>query len=311
MIIDVHTRIWTTIDQLGRDIAHRLRTRGAVAWETLDGSPAAHEEATACVDASLVLGFRSAMLDAEVPNELIAEFVARDPRRRYGIAGIDPMQPSAADDLEHAVALGMAGVTVSPALQGFHPAHSAAMRIYERCDELGLPLVVCNQIPMNAQAMLEFARPAAIDEVARTLPQLRVLITGLGFPWLDEALVVASKHDRVLCDVSLLSNHPWQLYNALLTARAIGVMEKLLFGSGFPFVMPAKAIETMYSLNTFGQGTQLPSIPRSSLRAIIERNAFECLRIDSEFGDDREEIRQDDAEAEQESAAASALEQAG
>ena len=48
--------------------------------------------------------------------------------------------------------------------------------------------------------------------------------------------------------------------------------EKLLFASGWPAETPAKAIETIYSVNGFSHGTQLPSIPRPQLRSIVERD---------------------------------------
>ena len=74
-----------------------------------------------------------------------------------------------------------------------------------------------------------------------------------------------------------MSARPWQLYNALLSAQSLGVMDRLFFGSGFPYEQPAKAIENLYSVNTFAHGTQLPSIPRVALRAIAERDPFSIL----------------------------------
>ena len=47
---------------------------------------------------------------------------------------------------------------------------------------------------------------------------------------------------------------------------------KLLFASGWPSHTPAKAIETIYSVNKFSHGTQLPSIPRPHLSSIVERD---------------------------------------
>ncbi len=60
-------------------------------------------------------------------------------------------------------------------------------------------------------------------------------------------------------------------------------MDKLLFGSGFPHDTPARTIEALYTLNAFGQGTPLPSIARSSIKAIIEKNSLACLGIETEL----------------------------
>ena len=283
MIIDIHTHIWASLDQLGSEVAAVLRRRVAGGAEPLDASPAAHQTAMRCVDGAVVMGFRADRIGAHIPNELVADFVARDPGRRVGVGGIDPMAEDVLDQLEQVVGLGLVGVCVSPVCQGFHPAHTQAMRVYERCEELSLPVFITLQEPLTAQADLEFARPTGWDEVARSLPSLRIVISGLGYPCIDETLLLIGKHEHVFAGISGLTSRRWQLYNALLSAASHGVMDKLLFGSGFPHECPAGAIETLYTLNTFGQGTQLPSIARDSIRQIVEKDSLACLGIETEI----------------------------
>ncbi|MCH8211927.1 MAG: amidohydrolase family protein [Planctomycetes bacterium] len=284
MIIDLHTQVWANLEQLGCDLAAQIRARPVLAGaDPLEGTPIAHERAMACVDGAVVLGFRSERLGARIPDEFVAEFVAKDPRRRVGVAGVDPLSGDALDQIDAAVGLGLVGVAVSPACQGFHPAHSEAMRVYERCAELSLPVFVTMQSPLTPAAELEFARPGAWDEVARALPTLPIIISQLGHPWIDEALLLLGKHERVFADISGIASRPWQLYNALLSASSLGVMDRLLFGSGFPLETPARAIESLYTVNAFSHGTQLPSIARASIRSIVERDSLACLGIDSEI----------------------------
>lgn len=282
MIIDTHTLVWSSLEQLGPEVARRFRAKSADRLVALDAGPAAHERTMACVDAALVFGFRSDRLQARIPNELVAEFVAKEPRRRIGICGIDPLSGDALDQLEAGHELGLAGAVVSPQCQGFHPLHSSAWRVYERCVELSLPLFVVNLEPLAAAAVLEFGRPALWDEVAQSFPSLPIVIGQLGYPWIDETLVMLSKHENVYADLSGVCSRPWQLYNALLSATSLGVMDRLLFGSGFPFETPAKAIEALYSVNSYSHGTHLPSVPRSLVRGIVERDSLTCLGIDAE-----------------------------
>lgn len=286
MIIDLNTHVWANLDQLGPELASRRRSmaagNGGQNGTQLDASPAAHERAMGCVDVAVVLGFRADRVGARIPNEFIAGFAAKDPRRRIGVAGVDPMSDDVLDEIEAAVGMGLVGVTVSPANQGFHPAHSKAMRAYERCAELAMPLFVTVHGPLTAAAVLEFARPGSWDEVARNHPSLPIVIGQIGHPWIDEALLLVGKHERVYADISGVAARPWQLYNALLSASSMGVMDKLLFGSGFPNDSPASAIESMYSVNAYSHGTQLPTIARSSLRAIVEKDSLACLGINTE-----------------------------
>ncbi|MCH8006218.1 MAG: amidohydrolase family protein [Planctomycetes bacterium] len=296
MIIDLNTFVWANVDQLGPEFAARWRERIARSGEQLDAHPAEHERAMGCVDGAVVRGFRADRLQARIPNELVAEFVGKDPGRRLGVAGIDPLSADAFDQLEAAVALGLVGANVSPVCSGFHPSHTVAMRLYERCVDLALPLFVSVLEPLTGRAVLEFARPAAWDEVARSFPDLRIVISQLGHPFVDEALILVGKHEHVYADISGVASRGWQLYNALLSAASYGVMEKLLFGSGFPADTPVRTIEALYRVNAFSQGTQLPSIPRSSITGIVERNSLACLGIEAEISPRRDESETEEPE---------------
>jgi predicted TIM-barrel fold metal-dependent hydrolase len=281
MIVDCATRVFNNPEQLGRETAEALRRITAMRGTRIESTAAAHERMMAPVAAALVHGFRSKLLDAGIPNEFVAEVVRTNPGRLAGIAGIDPMSGDALAQLDRAVELGLVGVTVSPSAQGFHPAHSDAMRLYARIEALGLPLFVGRPGPLVASGSLEFDRPAGFDEVARAYPRMRIVIGELGWPWIDECLAMLQKHQNVFAEVSGVVGRPWQLYNTLLSAQSLGVLDRLFFGSGFPYEQPAKAIENLYSVNAFAHGTQLPAIPRTALRAIAERDPFGVLGIDS------------------------------
>ena len=279
MIFDCTTRVWSSSEQLGREVAAKLRAYESDEGTAVDASQDAHERAMSCVDAAFVLGFTSRRLGASIPDEYVAACCRRVPGR-IGVAGIDPLTDDALDRLDHAASLGLQAVTVSPACQGFHPAHSHAMLVYERAAERSMPIIVSNLQPMSQSMQLEFGRPALWDEVARAFPDLPIVIGQLGFPWIEETLVVLAKHDHVYSDISGVVSRPWQLYNALLSAKSLGVMDKLLFGSGFPFETPAKAIETLFSLNAFSQGNTLPSVPRAQINGIVERDALSALGLE-------------------------------
>jgi predicted TIM-barrel fold metal-dependent hydrolase len=286
MIVDVLTRIWHSPDQLGMELSDAVRRGGAPGGSStqLDGTIAAHARETACETVTLVHGFRSNMLGALVPNEFVADHVRRHPDRMLGIAGIDPLASEALDELERARALGLVGVSISPSAQGFHAANSSAMRLYERCEALGLPVFAARLGRSTASCIMEFDRPAAFDEVMRSFPRLKLVLGEIGFPWVDEALVLMSKHAGVFADTSGMVSRPWQLYGVLLSASSLGVIDRIMLGSGFPFERPASAVETILSLNSYALGTPLPAIPRASLRGIVERDAVSALGLAAVLG---------------------------
>ena len=121
--------------------------------------------------------------------------------------------------------------------------------------------------------------PYLLDEIARSFPGLRIVIAQLGQPWVDETICMLAKHPHVYADVSGLLNRPWQAYNALVSVYQHGVIDKLLFGSDFPYTSATECIEALYSINQLAQGTNLPLVPREALRGIVERDTLGLLGL--------------------------------
>jgi len=293
MIVDCHTHIWQSPDQLGQmdlgDLPRTTRSRtsrltpgGRTIWRTIPAAdPEHHWAQSGMVDKSIVLAFKSRYLKAEIPNRFVAEYVSRNPEKLIGFAGIDPTERGAVDELHVAHdELRLRGITMSPANQDFHPADSRAMKVYAEAERLGMPILFHPAGQFTEASKLEYARPYLLDEIARAFPRLRMIIAQMGQPWIDETIVLLGKHSNVYADVSGLLSRPWQAYNALVSANQYGVIDKLLFGSDFPYTSATECIETLYSFNQMAQGTNLPVVPRESLRGIVERDAISLLGIE-------------------------------
>lgn len=278
MTVDVRTRIWKSTEQLGR-MAEALRRRPAEPWARPIAGPDEHARAMRPVTEAFVLGFESRLVEASIPMQSVAACVAEQPEKFLGFAGIDPTAGRALEQLDEALELGLVGVNVSPVAQGFHPADTRAMELFEACQAKGVPVFVETGIALAREAPLEFGQPHLLDEVARTFPDLRMVLSSLAHPWIEQGLTLVGKHPTVFGELSDLILRPWQLYNALALAHQQGVMDQLLFGSGFPFRTPEKAIVTVYSVNTLVHGTHLPSVPREQLRSVVERDALKCLGL--------------------------------
>jgi predicted TIM-barrel fold metal-dependent hydrolase len=239
-----------------------------------------HWAQSGTVDKSIVLGFKSRYLRAEIPNQYVADYVRRFPQKLIGFAGIDPTERGAVGEVKIARNdMQLRGLTVSPANQDFHPTDSRAMRVYAEAERLGMPILVHPGGQFTEHSKLEFGRPYLFDEVARSFPQLRIVIAQLGQPWVDETILMLGKHQNVFADVSGLLRRPWQAYNSLISAYEYGVIDKLLFGSDFPYTNATECIETLYSINQLAQGTNLPVVPREALRGIVERDALGLLGL--------------------------------
>jgi hypothetical protein len=292
MIVDCHTHIWQSPEQLGQmDLGEirQLRQRSgrpqhpsrSGTWRSVPAADSEHHwKQTAAVDKTFVLGFKSRYLRAEIPNRYVSEYVSRYPQKLIGFAGIDPTEPGAPEEVKIAKEdLRLRGITLSPANQDFHPSDSRAMRVYEEAEKLEMPIVVHPSGQFTEESKLEFGRPYLLDEVARTFPNLRLVIAQLGQPWVDETVCLLGKHPHVYADVSGMLSRPWQAYNALVNCYHAGVIDKLLFGSDFPYTNAEECIESLYSINQLAQGTNLPVVPREALRGIVERDAVGLLGL--------------------------------
>jgi predicted TIM-barrel fold metal-dependent hydrolase len=294
MIVDVHTHIWQSPAQLGQldlgnspRLARKRPTRVSGqkgAWRSLPAADPDHHWAesgaqSGTVDKTIVLGFKSRYLQAEIPNQFVADYVGRFPAKLIGFAGIDPTEKNAAAEVVTAKQdLRLRGVTVSPANQDFHPTDSRAMAVYAECERLGMPVLIHPSGQYTEQSKLEYGRPYLFDEVARTFPELRMIVAQIG-PWVDETICMLGKHANMFADVSGMLGRPWQAYNALVLAHQHGVIDKLLFGSDFPYTSASDCIEALYSINQLAQGTNLPLVPREALRGIVERDTLGLLGL--------------------------------
>ena len=259
MIVDCHTHI-RSLDEA--DIAEHL---------------AAAETVGACV----VLATLNEARDKT--NEDLAHYVGQHPDRLVGFGVVDPIQDKITDAslVTLKEKLGLKGIILYCSMSGFHPSHSRAMRFYSAVQESGLPIFFHNgSHSLRAEAVLEYTQPYLLDEVARTYPDLKIIIGNMGVPFVEQTLSMVAKHPYVFADLTIRPSKVWQTYNIVVAAHERGVMGKLLFGSGFPLSSADECIETLLGFNMLLSDTKLPTVPRGSIRNVIERDSLELLCIE-------------------------------
>ncbi len=218
-------------------------------------------------------------------NKKLAQYVNRHSERMVGFAVIEPgTDKSGPGDLKSIPEkLGLKGVVLHCSAGGFHPAHSDAMKLYESAQELGLPVFFHNSgDAMGADAVLEYAQPYLLDEIAREFTELKIIIGSMGFPFLEQTLSMVARHENVYADLTIKPRSVWQTYNMVVAAYEREVMDKLLFGSGFPSGDADQCMETLLGFNMLLADTNLPTVPRGSIRHVIERNTLRLLGISDE-----------------------------
>jgi predicted TIM-barrel fold metal-dependent hydrolase len=241
-----------------------------------------HLAMTETIDACIVLADpEQSNTDA---NKKLADYVGKYKEKMIGFAYVEPTQEKA---LRKKIAnlidkLGLSGAVFYCSKCGFHPTHSKAMLFYEMAEQRSMPVFFHNGEPLDSSAILEYAQPFLLDEVARQFPELKIIIGSMGRPFVEQTLAMIAKHENVYADLTISPGNVWQTYNTVLSAHEMAVMDKLLFGSGFPLGKANECMETLLGFNKLLADTNLPTVPRDSIRNIIERNTLEVLGINLE-----------------------------
>jgi len=239
-----------------------------------------HLAAAETVDVCIVLATTKG--PSQEVNKKLFEYVSKHKEKMVGFAVVEPTKDKT--NVKNLALiknkLGLKGAVLYCSNCGFHPAHSRAMRFYESAQELGLPVFFHNGGTLGPDAVLDYAQPYLLDEVAREFRALKIVIGTMGMPFVEQTLSMVAKHENIYADLTIRPSNVWQVYNIVAAAHEYGVMDKLLFGSGFPFGKAEQCIETLLSLNKLLADTNLPTIPRGNIRNIIERNTLEVLGIE-------------------------------
>jgi predicted TIM-barrel fold metal-dependent hydrolase len=189
-------------------------------------------------------------------NELIAEIVEKYPRL-IGFASVDPNLRDAPKTLERAVReYGLRGLKLDPALQLFDiDDPETAFPVYSQCVQLGIPVLMHCGLSWAPQGRSSRAQPLQLETVVHEFPDLRVVIAHCGWPWVNDALLLALKYPNVYLDTAVIySGTPADSLRRVL-ADVIGLdvvqrslHDKLLLGSNTPRIRPKRMTAAVRAL---------------------------------------------------------------
>src|SRR3954453_15359191 len=181
---------------------------------------------------------------ALVSNDEVAAFAAEAPARLHPIASVDLRRPmEGVRELRHRVEHdGFKGLRVLPWLWEVPPTDRRFYPLYAACVELGVPF--CTQVghtgPMRPS---ETGRPIPyIDQVALDFPELVIVCGHIGYPWTEEMVAVARKHENVFIDTSAYTakRYPPELVTYMKSRSG---RRKVMFGTNYPMLSHAHALE--------------------------------------------------------------------
>jgi len=133
--------------------------------------------------------------EAPDSNDYVAEIVGSHPEQFIGFATVDPWKgEAAAEELERAVKdLGLRGLKLHPIHQAFFPNDERIYPLYEKCQALGIPLLMHSGyaaagvgMPGGGGFKLKYAKPIpGFDAVAADFPDRTIIMALPAWPWIE------------------------------------------------------------------------------------------------------------------------------
>ncbi|MGV2984229.1 amidohydrolase family protein [Microbacterium sp. AGC85] len=132
-------------------------------------------------------------------NEKTADVVNTYPDTFKGFITVDPTdRMQAVRDLEFAVTeLGLHALYITPFRYGAPASDKLFYSLYTKACELGIAVHFHCSLSANPSVPYDLAHPRHIDQVAMDFPEMRMMASVAGFPWVLDFLMLAVRHSNV------------------------------------------------------------------------------------------------------------------
>ncbi len=220
------------------------------------------------VDKMLISAWQAPGRDL-ITNAEVADFVNQAPDRLVGVGSVDISKPMrAVSEIQRCVQeYGFKAIRVLPWLCEAPPTDRRFYPVYVACVQADIPF--CTQIGHTGPLMpSEVGRPIYLDQVALDFPELVIVGGHIGYPWTEEAIAVATKHNNVYIDTSAytVKRYPPELVRYL---QGHG-QRKVLFGTNYPMITAEHALNGLEELGLSEEAKEL----------FLSKNAQHVFKLD-------------------------------
>ena len=181
-----------------------------------------------------VMFARHSDMHGSTPNAAVEAIMRRYPGRFVGIAAVDPTNRRAAiAEIDRCIDAGMRGVNVEPGAYPvpMYPDDRRLYPIYAHCEDRALPVVI--MAGGNGGPDLSYSDPVHVDRVAADFPQLQIVVSHGGWPWVHQILHVAYRRANLFVSPDMyLANMPGM--QDYLDAANGFLQDRFIYGSSYP-----------------------------------------------------------------------------
>ncbi len=264
MVIDFHTHAFS--DKIvEKAMSNLVKTSGVTPYT--DGSiKGLIEHMDKCgVDKSVLLPIATKPSQQKIINSWANEVMSD---RIYSFGSVHPDADDICEELENIKNLGLYGVKLHPDYQNFYADDEKAYPIYEKCTQLGLPVVFhAGYDPLSPDKV--HGKPKALAQVHKDFPKLTMILAHLGgmYRWEQVEKYIAGTDGEIYLDVSFTAGE----IGKKILERIINKhgCDRILMASDCPWDSPANEIEMINNLN----------ISQDDKDKLLYKNAAGLLKI--------------------------------
>jgi predicted TIM-barrel fold metal-dependent hydrolase len=202
-------------------------------------------------------------------NDDVAKMVTDYPGRFVGTASIDPSNRKiASDQITKAIKAGFRAINIEP---GSYPLplmvdDRRLYPIYAQCEDTDIPVII--MAGGSAGPDLSYTEPTHLDRVAADFPDLKIVVSHGGWPWVHQVLHIAFRRPNIyLSPDQYLANLPG---SADYIRAADGFLaDRFLYASSYPFT----------PVTGYAAWFKKLQIRPESMEKILYKNAAKLLRL--------------------------------
>ncbi len=231
---------------------------------------------------SLITGFDEASTGGTTffTNESVAVVAERNRGRFLPFVGVDIMRGAAGvRDLEYWVReRNFVGLSLRPFMIGLPADDRRYYPFYEKCVDLNIPLSIHASANWTMNRPSDLGNPHHFDVVACDFPDLKLILSHAGYPWVLEACLLAWKHPNLYLELAAhrpkYFTAPGAGWEPLLRYGATTIQDKILYGTGAFLIgrPPAELVAEMLEL----------PLPKPILEKWLWKNAAALMGITCE-----------------------------
>ena len=178
---------------------------------------------------------------ADALNRAVAGMVAENPDRFTGIGTVSLDNFSikrALQQIDDCVELGMIGLSIEPAFFNMTLDEKKLYPVYAKAMENNLLVALHTGINYTTHQPMAGENPILLDQIACDFPDLTIVASHGGWPWINEMVAVARKHPQVYIEFGGIApkyvaaqGSGWEVMHRFMNSV---LKDQILYGTDWP-----------------------------------------------------------------------------